>query len=184
MNGVLVDLGLAVLLVSFIMLLFLHSLRNSLIILVAIPASLISAFLAMGLFGYTLNLMTLLAMSLIIGILVDDSIVRGTTSKRIVTLLKEAGAKEVHVRISSPPLIYPSFYGIDISKSALDDAAQAIAHKMSEDRVLEEVILASQPVKKMVEPDEVAEMAAFLTGPFGGSITGVAISMDMGWTAR
>lgn len=74
-NGVLVDLGLAVLLVSFIMLLFLHSLRNSLIILVAIPASLISAFVAMGLFGYTLNLMTLLAMSLIIGILVDDSIV-------------------------------------------------------------------------------------------------------------
>jgi HAE1 family hydrophobic/amphiphilic exporter-1 len=57
------------------MLLFLHSLRNSLIILVAIPASLISAFVAMGLFGYTLNLMTLLAMSLIIGILVDDSIV-------------------------------------------------------------------------------------------------------------
>ena len=43
--------------------------------LVAIPASSISAFLAMGLFGYTLNLMTLLAMSLIIGILVDDSIV-------------------------------------------------------------------------------------------------------------
>ncbi|MBK6777662.1 MAG: efflux RND transporter permease subunit [Flavobacteriales bacterium] len=74
-NGVLVDLGLAVLLVSLIMLLFLHSLRNSLIILVAIPASLISAFVAMGLFGYTLNLMTLLAMSLIIGILVDDSIV-------------------------------------------------------------------------------------------------------------
>lgn len=74
-NGVLVDLGLAVLLVSLIMLLFLHSLRNSLVILVAIPASLISAFVAMGLFGYTLNLMTLLAMSLIIGILVDDSIV-------------------------------------------------------------------------------------------------------------
>jgi len=74
-NGVLIDLGLAVLLVSFIMLLFLHSLRNSLIILVAIPASLVSAFVAMGLFGYTLNLMTLLAMSLIIGILVDDSIV-------------------------------------------------------------------------------------------------------------
>jgi 3-hydroxybutyrate dehydrogenase len=63
-------------------------------------------------------------------------------------------------------------------------AAQAIAHKMSEDRVVTEVLLASQPVKKMVEPEEVAEMAAFLTGPFGGSITGVAISMDMGWTAR
>jgi HAE1 family hydrophobic/amphiphilic exporter-1 len=67
--------GLAVVLVSIIMLLFLRSLRNSLIVLVAIPASLVSAFVAMGLFGYTLNLMTLLAMSLIIGILVDDSIV-------------------------------------------------------------------------------------------------------------
>ncbi|MFV0558539.1 MAG: amidophosphoribosyltransferase [Enterococcus sp.] len=47
-------------------------------------------------------------------IMVDDSIVRGTTSGRIVKLLKEAGAKEVHVRISSPPLKYPCFYGIDI----------------------------------------------------------------------
>ncbi|MDP1622475.1 MAG: efflux RND transporter permease subunit [Bacteroidales bacterium] len=74
-NSVVADLGLAVLLVSLIMLLFLHSFRNSLIILVAIPASLISAFAAMWLLGYTLNLMTLLAMSLIIGILVDDSIV-------------------------------------------------------------------------------------------------------------
>ncbi len=47
-------------------------------------------------------------------ILVDDSIVRGTTIRRIVQLLKEAGAKEVHVRIGSPPLKYPCFYGIDI----------------------------------------------------------------------
>lgn len=48
-------------------------------------------------------------------VLVDDSIVRGTTSKRIVQLLKEAGAREVHVRIAAPPLMFPSFYGIDIS---------------------------------------------------------------------
>ncbi len=69
------DLELAIILVAAVMLLFLHSLRNAIIVLVSIPASLISTFIAMYLLGYTLNLMTLLAMSLVIGILVDDSIV-------------------------------------------------------------------------------------------------------------
>ncbi|MGC3946465.1 MAG: efflux RND transporter permease subunit [Chryseolinea sp.] len=69
------DLMIAVVLVAIVMLLFLHSIRDSLIVLVAIPASLLSTFIAMYLFGYSLNLMTLLAMSLVIGILVDDSIV-------------------------------------------------------------------------------------------------------------
>lgn len=47
-------------------------------------------------------------------VMVDDSIVRGTTSAHIVSLLKEAGAKEVHVRISSPPFLWPCFFGTDI----------------------------------------------------------------------
>ncbi|PYZ96556.1 amidophosphoribosyltransferase [Alteribacter lacisalsi] len=50
-------------------------------------------------------------------VMVDDSIVRGTTSRRIVKLLKEAGAREVHVRISAPPIKNPCFYGIDTSTS-------------------------------------------------------------------
>ena len=48
-------------------------------------------------------------------VMIDDSIVRGTTSKRIVHLLKEAGAKEVHVRIASPAIKWPCFYGVDMS---------------------------------------------------------------------
>ena len=47
-------------------------------------------------------------------ILIDDSIVRGTTSKRIVKLLKDAGAKEIHMRISAPPFLHPCYYGTDI----------------------------------------------------------------------
>lgn len=74
-NSVVFDLFLAVILVSIVMLLFLRSYRNSLIVLVSIPTSLVTAFAVMWLLGYTLNLMTLLAMSLIIGILVDDAIV-------------------------------------------------------------------------------------------------------------
>jgi len=46
-------------------------------------------------------------------IVIDDSIVRGTTSRQIVSMLKEAGAKEVHMRISSPPTTDPCYYGVD-----------------------------------------------------------------------
>ena len=47
-------------------------------------------------------------------VLVDDSIVRGNTMRQVVKLLKNAGAKEVHVRISSPPFLHPCYYGTDI----------------------------------------------------------------------
>lgn len=63
-------------------------------------------------------------------------------------------------------------------------AAQALAHGISEERVLDEVILAPQPVKRLIETAEVADVVAFLLGPSGRSFTGVAVTMDLGWTAR
>ena len=47
-------------------------------------------------------------------IMIDDSIVRGTTSDRIVHMLREAGAKEVHMRVSSPPFLHPCYFGTDV----------------------------------------------------------------------
>lgn len=74
-DAVIHDLMYAILLVAFVMFVFLHSLRNSFIVMVSIPASIISVFLVMYAVDFSLNLMTLLALSLVVGILVDDSIV-------------------------------------------------------------------------------------------------------------
>ena len=67
-------------------------------------------------------------------VMVDDSIVRGTTSRRIVNMLRDAGATEVHVRISSPPIEYPCFYGIDTSSRE-----ELIAASMSIEEIRKEI---------------------------------------------
>jgi HAE1 family hydrophobic/amphiphilic exporter-1 len=74
-DAVMHDLFLAVLIVGTVMLLFLHSFRSSLFVLVAIPSAMIPTFILMYIFGFSLNLMTLMGLSLVVGILVDDSIV-------------------------------------------------------------------------------------------------------------
>lgn len=74
-DAVVHDLILAILLVSAIMLLFLHSVRNAIIVMISIPASLIATFIGMYALGFSLNLMSLLGLSLVVGILVDDAIV-------------------------------------------------------------------------------------------------------------
>ena len=63
-------------------------------------------------------------------IMIDDSIVRGTTSDRIVHMLREAGAKEVHMRVSSPPFLHPCYFGTDVP-----EREQLIAHN----RTIEEI---------------------------------------------
>ncbi|MGO4889718.1 amidophosphoribosyltransferase [Anaerobacillus sp. MEB173] len=67
-------------------------------------------------------------------VMIDDSIVRGTTSRRIVRLLREAGATEVHVRISSPPITNPCFYGIDTSSTE-----ELIAASLSIEEIRQEI---------------------------------------------
>ena len=62
-------------------------------------------------------------------VLIDDSIVRGTTSKRIVKLLRDAGAKEIHMRISAPPFLHACYYGTDIDS---EENLIACHHSMEE----------------------------------------------------
>jgi 3-hydroxybutyrate dehydrogenase len=61
---------------------------------------------------------------------------------------------------------------------------QAKAHGISEERALEEVILAPHAVKRLIEPEEVADVVAFLAGPSGATFTGAPVTMDLGWSAR
>jgi len=67
-------------------------------------------------------------------IIIDDSIVRGTTMKQIIEMLKKAGAKEVHVKISSPPFLYPCYYGTDVPSSK-----QLIASEHSVDFICQNI---------------------------------------------
>ena len=67
-------------------------------------------------------------------VVIDDSIVRGQTSQHIVNLLRKAGAKEIHMLISSPPFVYPCYFGIDIS-----DKENLIANKMTIEEIRREI---------------------------------------------
>ena len=67
-------------------------------------------------------------------VLIDDSIVRGTTSARIVRLLREAGAREVHMRVSAPPFLHPCYYGTDI-----DSEEHLIACKYTVSEIAEQI---------------------------------------------
>ena len=78
--------------------------------------------------------------------------------------------------------ICPGFVRTPLVEGQL--AAQAEAHGLPEDQVLEEVILAPHALKRLIEPDEIAEAVRFLLGPAGSAFTGAPLIMDAGWTAR
>jgi 3-hydroxybutyrate dehydrogenase len=78
--------------------------------------------------------------------------------------------------------ICPAFVRTPLVEGQVAD--QARAHELPPERVLEDVVLAPHAVKRLIEPDEVAEVVAFLAGPAGSAFTGAAIPMDLGWTAR
>jgi 3-hydroxybutyrate dehydrogenase len=78
--------------------------------------------------------------------------------------------------------VCPGFVRTPLVEAQVAD--QARAHGVPEERVLEDVILAPHAVKRLIEPDEVAGVVAFLLGPGGRAFTGVPVTMDLGWTAR
>jgi 3-hydroxybutyrate dehydrogenase len=96
----------------------------------------------------------------------------------LVKVLALEGA-EVGITASA---VCPAYVRTPLVEAQIAD--QARAHDLPEGRVLEEVILERQAVKRLIEPDEVAGVVSFLLSPAGRSFTGAPVVMDLGWTAR
>lgn len=93
------------------------------------------------------------------------------------TVALEAAEKGVTVNAICPGYVWTPLVARQV-------ADQAIVHGMSEDEVVRNVMLAPQPTRQFVQPEEIAELAAYLCGDMARSITGSSISIDGGWTAR
>lgn len=96
-------------------------------------------------------------------IMIDDSIVRGTTSDRIVHMLREAGAKEVHMRVSSPPFLWPCYFGTDVPARE-----QLIAYNRSVDEIRQIIGADSLGYLKIERLDEMAGNLGICKGCFTG----------------
>ena len=95
--------------------------------------------------------------------MIDDSIVRGTTSDRIVSMLKEAGAKEVHMRVSSPPFLWPCYFGTDIPARK-----QLIAYNRSVEEIRRIIGADSLAYLRIERLKEMVEGLGICTGCFTG----------------
>jgi 3-hydroxybutyrate dehydrogenase len=93
------------------------------------------------------------------------------------TLALEGGASGI-----TATAVCPGYVRTPLVEHQLADQAQT--HGISEEQVLEEIILEPHAVKRLIEPEEVAGVIAFLAGPGGGAFSGVPVTMDLGWSAR
>jgi len=125
-HSVTFDLLMAIFLVTVIMVLFLHSIRNAVIVMIAVPLSLIASFIGMKLLDYSLNLMTLLALSLVIGTLVDDAIVVLENIYRHLEMGKNRwqatldGIREIGLSVASITLVLVVvFFPVALSESVI-----------------------------------------------------------------
>lgn len=96
-------------------------------------------------------------------VLIDDSIVRSTTSTRIIKMLRRAGAKEIHMRISSPPFKYECYFGTDV-----DDRSKLIANHMDVKGICEKIGADSLEYLSVENLRAIAENTGFCTGCFTG----------------
>ena len=96
-------------------------------------------------------------------VMIDDSIVRGTTCGQIVNMLREAGASEVHVRISSPPFLHPCYFGTDVPSET-----QLIAHGRTVEEIREIIGADSLAYLDMNRLSELSEGLPICTACFSG----------------
>jgi 3-hydroxybutyrate dehydrogenase len=98
----------------------------------------------------------------------------------VLGLVKTLALEGAEVGIAATA-VCPAYVRTPLVEAQIAD--QAKAHDLPAERVLEDVILERQAVKRLLEPSEVADLVAFLLGPTGRGITGVALPIDLGWTA-
>ena len=97
-------------------------------------------------------------------VLIDDSIVRGTTSSQIIHLLREAGAKEIHMRISAPPFLHPCYYGTDI-----DSEENLIACSHTVEEIADQICVDTLGYFPLEELKELAGGETYCSACFSGN---------------
>ena len=113
-------------------------------------------------------------------VVVDDSLVRGTTSQKIVELIRRAGAKEVHMRISSPPITHPCFFGIDMPTlaelKASSNSVEEIRQFLRADSLR---YLSIEGLLRCAHPDEDAFCTACFSGNYPISVEEIDYQLSL-----